>query len=192
MMRSAKTKFLGQAVIIAIDTSVSMGVRDVKPNRFEAAKRGASVIVRTLIGGGVPTMVGVVAFYGHSMPVVDLTDSVEAVERGLGSLQIQGRSTNLSEAVKDSYLLLKWAPAGYQKRIIVITDGDYNEGYDPEVIASLLRGDGIRVDVLLVTEPSSGKLGKLRALAEMTGGKVYVARSLEDVLKSASLIATQD
>ncbi len=192
MMKTARTKFLGQAVVIAVDTSVSMSVRDVKPNRFEAAKRGASVIVRSLVGTGVPTMVGIVAFYGHSMPVVDLTDSVEAVESGLSLLQIEGRSTNLSGAIKDSYMLLKWAPAGYQKRVVVITDGDYNEGYNPEVMAHLLKKDGIKVDVLLVTEPSEGKLGRLKALADLTGGKVYVARSLEDVLKSASLIAAQD
>ncbi len=192
MLRSAKTRFLGQAIVIAIDTSVSMGVRDVKPNRFEAAKRGASVIVRQMVGMGVPTMVGIIAFYGHSMPIVDLTDKVEAVESGLSALQIQGRSTNLSEAVKDAYMLLKWAPAGYRKRIIVITDGDYNEGYDPTAMAHLLNSDSIRVDALLVTEPSSGKLTRLKDLAESTGGKIYVARSLEDVLKSASLIASED
>ncbi|MGC9210327.1 MAG: vWA domain-containing protein [Acidilobus sp.] len=191
-MKGAGGRFLGQAIVIAIDTSISMGVKDLKPTRFEAARRGASVIVRTTLGSGVPAVVGLVAFYGHSMPIVDLTSDIQVIERGLSSLGIQGKSTNLSEAIKDSYMMLKWAPAGYRKRIVVITDGDYNEGYDPEYIINLLSYDGVRLDILLVAEPSSGKLSKLKWLAESTGGKLYVGRSLEEIVKAATMIAHED
>ncbi|MGC9071588.1 MAG: vWA domain-containing protein [Acidilobus sp.] len=191
-MKVERGRFLGQALVIAIDTSISMGVKDIRPTRFDAARRGASVIIRSMFGSGVSLMVGLVAFYGHSMPVVDLTGDIEVVERGLSTLGIQGKSTNLSEAIKDAYLMLKWAPAGYRKRIVVITDGDYNEGYEPDFIINLLSYDSIRLDVLLVTEPSSGKMSRLRRLTEATGGKVYAAKSLEEVVKAATMIAYED
>jgi len=178
--------------VIAIDASISMSLRDVRPNRMEVAKRSASVIARSALGSGVPTLIGLIAFYGRSMPLVDLTNNVDLVERAASSISVMGKATNVSEALKDAYFMLKWAPAGYHKRVILITDGDYNEGFDPESLVPLLTLDSVRVDALLISGSTPSKATRLESLAAQTGGKVYVARNVDEALKASAVLAAMD
>ncbi len=188
---SAKTspKGLGLALVIAIDSSASMMLKDVKPNRLEAAKRSAIVIIRSVVGSGIPTLVGVISFYGNSFPVMDLTDSVEELEEAVNSIKVSGKATNLSMVVKDAFYMFKDSPPGYSRRLIVISDGDFNEGPGPDEVQFLAKSSGMRVDFLVIGNSQHVKSDQMAKLANITGGKVVYARSLEEAIKNAYKIA---
>jgi Ca-activated chloride channel family protein len=185
----ALSKGLGTALVIAIDSSASMMLKDVKPNRLEAAKRGAVVILRSIVGNGTPTLVGIVSFYGSSFPVVDLTDDVEELEKAINSIKVSGKATNLSTAIKDAFYMFKDAPPGYSRRLIVISDGDFNEGPDADEMQFLVKTSSMRIDFLVITNSQHVKTQQIEKLAGLSGGKVSYAKSLEEAVKSAYKLA---
>ncbi|WP_048816797.1 vWA domain-containing protein [Caldisphaera lagunensis] len=141
-------KFIGEAVIIGVDTSISMARKDYKPNRFENAKRAASIIARSLFSRNLPTLLSLMIFYRYSFPLTDLTDRLEVIEKAILQLKIMGKATAPSEIIKDAYLILRNVNPGYHKRIILITDAGFNEGVSLEMSALLLSISEIELDML--------------------------------------------
>lgn len=185
-------KSIGVSMVIAIDSSISMLVRDVRPNRLEVAKRSATVILRTVSSAGIPTLISVISFYRNSFPILDLTDNWEDVEKAINSIHASGKTTDLSMAIKEAFYIFKDSPPGYQRRLIVISDGDFNEGPGPEELELLVRSSSMRVDFLIINGGQKTRVNEASKLASASGGKVVTARSLEEAVKGAMLLAMSD
>ncbi|MDP8002885.1 MAG: vWA domain-containing protein [Caldisphaera sp.] len=179
-------KFIGEGVVIGVDTSISMARRDFKPNRLENAKRAVSIISRSLMSRNIPTLVSLIVFYKYSFPLTDLTEELSVIEQAINQIEIMGKITAPSEAIKDAYLILKSVPPGYYKRVILVTDAGFNEGISLITSASLLARSNIELDMLTFS-PISGKISNiLEQSTKITNGIWLNSSSVEELLGNAA------
>jgi Ca-activated chloride channel family protein len=191
-------------VILALDTSLSMRAKDVRPTRLAAAREAASTFL-----GKIPEKfrVGVVGFSGRASIALPPTEDRALARQALRSLH-PGEGTSLGDAVSLGVQL------GRRQRakdgtvpptaILVISDGANMSGRTtPDAAARQARSSHIPVYAIVlgtengvVTVDLTGGYkaqlrvppspATLRRLTRSTGGEFYTARDderLKDVYK---------
>jgi Ca-activated chloride channel family protein len=130
-------------VVLAVDTSRSMGSRDVRPSRLAAARSAAHAFLAK-----VPEkfQVGVVAFASRATTALPPTADRELARSALDALRL-GEGTVLGDAIALSVRLARRRPAA----VLVISDGA-NEGgrVSPATAARRARAAHVRVYTVLV------------------------------------------
>ncbi|HAL46927.1 MAG: VWA domain-containing protein [SAR202 cluster bacterium] len=145
----------GSQVMIALDISMSMLAEDIKPNRLERAKLEIAEIMQRLDGDEL----GLVVFSGAAFVQFPLTFDF-ATARGFvqdadpGMISRQG--TVLSDAIRVAVRGFDDQRPG-QKAVIVITDGEDQEG-DPIAAAAEAAADGIKVHTVGMGTPQGGPI----------------------------------
>jgi Ca-activated chloride channel family protein len=190
------------SVVLVLDASNSMRVRDVRPDRLEWEKRTARELLERLGG----SRVGLAIFAGRGYAVSPLTTDFGALQLYLDNLSpdmVTQGGTSLSDAVQQSLgLLMETRGQAPQGSLVVISDGDALEERDDVLrAAGLAQRVGVPVSTIGVgtagggpipdIDPATGrqvgwkreptgvvavsKLGEplLREVAQRTGG-VYV------------------
>ncbi len=108
-------------IVIAVDTSLSMAAKDLKPSRLENARLLLGAIAEKFSD----YRIGVVAFAGEAYTQCPLTTDQEAVSYFASALQpgmLPSQGTDLSNAIGQvSSMLSKY---GGQKVMILVTDGE--------------------------------------------------------------------
>ncbi|OGR50612.1 MAG: hypothetical protein A2049_10995 [Elusimicrobia bacterium GWA2_62_23] len=108
-------------IVIAVDTSLSMAARDMKPSRLENAR----LLLGAIAENFADYRIGVVAFAGEAYVQCPLTTDQEAVSYFAsaltpGMLPVQG--TDFSSAIETTLAML--SRYGGQKVMVLITDGE--------------------------------------------------------------------
>jgi Ca-activated chloride channel family protein len=178
-------------VMIAIDSSLSMSARDVRPSRLAAAQKAARAFVDELPK---KFRVGVIGFSGRAYVAVPPTEDRPLVYRALGSLRA-GEGTALGDAVSLATKLAQRERDSGGKipptSVLVISDGAQMSGKTaPEVAALQARNLHIPVYTVvigtqdgIVTVPLAGGFqaqlrvppdpSTLRRIAQASGGKFF-------------------
>jgi Ca-activated chloride channel homolog len=134
-------------VILAVDTSRSMGSKDVRPTRLAAARRAARAFLAK-----VPAkyQVGVVAFASRATTALPPTTDRELARTALDGLRL-GEGTVIGDAVALSTRLSRRRPTA----VVLISDGA-NEGgrVSPATAARRARARRIPVYTVLVGTPN--------------------------------------
>jgi Ca-activated chloride channel homolog len=184
-------------VVLAIDTSRSMGARDVRPTRLAAARSAARAFLEK-----VPSRfrVGIVAFASRATTALPPTADRDLARQALDSLRV-GEGTVLGDAVDLSVRLGRHQRARDRSvpptAVLLISDG-VNEGgrVSPAAAARTARRFHVPVYTVLVGTPNgvvertirggfreivrvSVNPATLRGLAGATGGKFFTARNDE-------------
>ena len=141
----------GSDVVMVVDVSASMDVRDVAPSRLEEARREALAVLDRLEG----SRVGVVAFAGDAVRLCPLTldrDAVRLTLDGLSSSSVSEPGTDLGRALRFAARLM---PAGRREEqaVVLWTDGEDLEQGAREAINELVT-TGIRIFAVGVGTPS--------------------------------------
>lgn len=108
-------------IIIAVDTSLSMAAKDLKPSRLENARLLLGAIAEKFAD----YRIGVVAFAGDAYTQCPLTTDQEAISYFSSALQpgmLPSQGTDFSAAIEQSSSML--AKYGGQKVMILVTDGE--------------------------------------------------------------------
>ena len=156
-------------IILALDVSRSMCMRDIAPNRLETAKASALSFVQQPVLG---TQVGIVAFAGFAelaqepstdlkrleTTIATLTTATEtaigsAILRALDAIAEVDKRVKPSEEIdlQPGLSVEQPSSAKYPKRdylphiIVLLTDGASNSGPPPLVAAQQARERGIRI-----------------------------------------------
>jgi len=113
------------SLVLAVDTSASMGARDIKPSRIESAK----LLLSALADRFQDYRTGIIAFSGEAFVQCPLTTDSEAVKYFLsylapGILPVPG--TDLAAAMGAAEAMLSRYSG--QKVLVLITDGEDLEG----------------------------------------------------------------
>jgi len=157
-------------VVLCLDTSGSMRLRDVAPSRAQAALEAARSLVASLPAG---TRTGVVSFAGAARyvgtPSADRTVALAALD----SVPPPNGQTAIGDA-------LRVASTMRPTRIVLITDGTNNHGEDPGNAVRTLRALHVRLDIAGV---GGGALSEraLRSYAREDGGTFARARSAAEL-----------
>lgn len=187
-------------IMLALDISPSMLSRDFEPDRLSVAKRVAADFVEKRPYD----RLGLVAFSAEAFTQCPLTTDRRVVQQFLRDLQV-GRledGTAIGMGLATAVNRLKDSPAR-SKVVILLTDGENNAGYiQPLKAAEIAQTLGIRVYTVgigttgIVMSPvrrnpdgtydyaprqMEFNTDLLHEIANLTGGKFYLARSAKDL-----------
>lgn len=132
----------GSDVVLLVDVSASMDVRDVPPSRVEEARREALAVLDRLAG----SRVGVVAFAGDAVRLCPLTLDRGAVRLVLESLTTGAVSEPGSDLGRGLRMAARLLPGGRRTEQVIVlwTDGEDLERGATEAMEELARS-GYRV-----------------------------------------------
>lgn len=153
--RQEKVKRQGIDVMIALDVSNSMLSEDVKPNRLSRAKNFISNFVDSLEND----RLGMIVFAGRAYMQMPLTVDYSAARMYLKSINtnmVPTQGTNLAEAID---LARRGFVQGETKHkaLIVISDGEDNEGGVDEAVAAATK-EGIKIFTIGVGSDNGGPI----------------------------------
>jgi Ca-activated chloride channel family protein len=121
-----KVSALSSDIVIALDISQSMMVRDIPPNRLERAKKLAETLILAQKGN----RIGLILFAGEAFVQMPLTSDYAAALMFLKSAnpdQIEAQGTAIVEAIEmaeRSFL----DDQDHQRALVLITDGEDHDG----------------------------------------------------------------
>ncbi len=148
-------------LVILLDLSRSMRIRDVRPSRLERARQEIQDLLRLDPG----IRIGLVAFATVAHVVVPLTEDTEALKRVLPALStelVRLPGSRPANALEKAALLFtpESAERPVSRHLLLVTDGDFQEpGLEEKVRA--LREQGIRLHVLGVGTEGGGPVPDL-------------------------------
>lgn len=198
-------------IILAIDVSGSMFATDMEPDRMEAAKAAARSFVKKQPKS---VRIGVVSFTDNAFIVQAPTSDQEAVIAAINRLRPQ-RGTAIGRGLLASLEAIFETPGGdapsarltptptptpvpkgeYAPAIIVLlTDGENNQGPEPVEVAQQAAMRGVRVFTVGIGSPEGAIVriqgratrtrldeATLRRVAEITDGAYFNASNEEDL-----------
>ena len=131
-----ETNIPDQKTIIIIDSSASMLVEDIRPNRYEKA----ILLARHFIKNAFGHQVAVVLFSDNQKRIVPFTDDLDLLDSrvaGLSGLNILHGGSNISQAILESVQYFKEKSGNKNEvvgNILVFTDAEEHDGLPIEVI----------------------------------------------------------
>ena len=153
--RLEKVKRSGIETIIALDISNSMLAEDVVPSRLEKAKS----LISRLVSNFNDDKVGLIVFAGDAFTQLPITSDYISAKMFLESITpslISSQGTNIGEAIR--LAIKSFTPQEKVGRaIIVITDGEYHEGWAVEA-AKEAASKGMKVFVLGIGSPDGSPI----------------------------------
>jgi Ca-activated chloride channel homolog len=125
-MKPEKDDSFGLEIIITIDVSNSMRVRDLQPDRLQKSISYISSLVDNLLG----VKFGVIAFKGEAITIIPVTEDTTSINRILPYISPDIISSPGSNQEKGIKLALESFSRGTQtkKIILLISDGEALEG----------------------------------------------------------------
>jgi len=171
-------------IVIAVDTSLSMGARDLKPSRLENARLLLGAIAEQFAD----YRIGVAAFAGQAYIQCPLTTDQEAITYFATSLSpgmLPAQGTNFAEAISTALGML--ARYGGQKVLVLITDG---ESHSPDLNAALDAAVGQNLKIFTIgigtpdgeLIPMTDSYGNTMEYKKDSKGKTVVSRLDESTL----------
>ncbi len=121
-----EVKQVGIDVYILLDVSNSMNAEDIKPSRLEKAKHDIKNLIKKLQGD----RIGLIVFAGRAYVQFPLTTDYSAANMFLDAVDVNSvpqQGTNIGEAIALALNSFK-KKTETKKAIILITDGEDNEG----------------------------------------------------------------
>ena len=131
----SEVKKTGMDIYVIIDTSKSMLVTDIKPDRLTVAKK----IVENLLGYLEGDRIGFIPFASNAYIQMPLTDDYQLARMFLDVIDtdmISGGGTNLAAALKLANDSFKRA-SGADKVILILSDGEEHDGASQNFIKSI-------------------------------------------------------
>jgi Ca-activated chloride channel family protein len=180
-----ETEAKGIDIMVTMDVSSSMAAGDVKPSRMDAVKDGLKSFVNTLSGD----RVGMITFAGIDFIQCPLTldyDAMDLIIDGLSPGMLAKDGTAIGNAIKSSVERLQ-SKGGKSKIIILITDGDNNQGMSPLDAAKIAKDAGIRVYTIGVGTAQGGKIPEGRDAWGRVYYKIYQGQEVISQLDDTQL-----
>jgi len=141
--KKTETKTKGLDIVFALDASKSMLCTDIKPSRIKRAKLEISSLVNKLKGD----RAGLVIFGGEAFVHTPLTLDIKGFELLLDAVDpstFPAGGTDLYKAVMKSVSLFD-EKSIQSKVVILISDGEKNQGTDPVKASIKARDNGVKI-----------------------------------------------
>ncbi|MGB3076965.1 MAG: VWA domain-containing protein, partial [Chitinophagales bacterium] len=178
--RQEKVKREGIDVMIALDVSNSMMSEDVKPSRLDRSKNFISNFIDKLSND----RLGMIVFAGNAYMQMPLTVDYSAARlylRTINPVMIPTQGTNFAEAID-------LANQGFvkgdnsHKALIIITDGEDNEGGVDEKIAEAVK-EGVKIYTIGVGSESGSPIPEGNDFKRDESGNIVLSKLNEQMLR---------
>jgi len=108
----------------------------------------------------------------------------------VSKLKVLGEATNLGDAlIAAANMFDDTRIQGFTKRILVITDGTFNQGPDPVTAALYATSRGIRIDFVTLGKLEGNDLEVIEGCTSQTGGVHLNAEDTQRLLSHVASIA---
>lgn len=185
-------------IVLAIDVSASMGLRDVFPSRLEAAK---NILVEFVQNSSENVRFGVVAFEREIEKTLSLTEDKGRVVSAIQNLTAAEGLPCLEEFTDIGHglqipldILTPYASSNKSSAIILVSDGFANYGYpDPfeSVFQATTRAESIGVPIYALHIARMGQDSNdelMRQISNETQGKFMDSTSSEELRNVLNII----
>jgi len=166
---------LAVSVTYVVDASLSM-----RKSFGELALSKIDVVRETLIQA-IPKIVeknnyyiGLVIFYKYAFPLLAPTKDVRSIVNAFSRIRVLGEGSAPGNGLIEAVKVMRWNRGS--KRVIMITDGGFNEGVPLDIAAIYAGSSGIKLHIIII----GGKLTDTdsiyidRAIEACNGGKYVV------------------
>jgi Ca-activated chloride channel family protein len=146
-------------LVVVLDISRSMNIKDTQPSRMERAKQEIQDLVRRNPG----VRIGLVAFATLAHVVTPLTEDGKSLLHALPALSpelVRLPGSRIGDALERARQLLASSSADTGRHILLVTDGDFAD-QAPLALAEELRQQGIVLHVLGIGTPEGGPVPPL-------------------------------
>ncbi len=188
-------------LMLAVDLSGSMDERDIElEGRVVTRLVAAKAVIADFLERRSGDRVGLIVFGQRAYALTPLTRDLDTVREQLeGTITgLAGRETAIGDAIGLATKRLQSQPAEHRV-LILLTDGVNTAGaLDPIKAAELARDAGVRIHTIAfggygaglsvfglpIRRPSSNQITDevgLRRIAELTGGRAFVARDVDQL-----------
>ena len=190
-----------RSLMLALDLSGSMDERDIELNgRTVSRLTAAKAVIADFLERRHGDRVGLIVFGDRAYALTPLTRDLDTVQEQLdGTVAgLAGRATAIGDAIALGTKRLQAQPAE-QRLLILLTDGISNAGaLDPPKAAAIARDAGVRIHTIAfggygaglsvfgvpIRMPGGADTTDeegLRRIADLTGGRAYVARDADQL-----------
>ncbi len=164
----------GIDIMLVLDISESMDLKDLKPNRLEAAKKVATQFIE----GRFQDRIGIVIFSGEAYSLSPLTTDYQLLKsfiKDINFKRIEKPGTAIGSALAVAINRMKESDSK-SKVIILISDGESNAGQiDPITAAELAYAHNLKIYTIAV-----GQDGKVLYGVDQFGREQYVENTLNE------------
>lgn len=164
----------GIDIVLVMDVSGSMELRDFAPNRLQAAKE----VAQNFISGRVQDRIGLVVFAGDAYSLAPLTTDYTLLRESINSIafkMIPNDGTAIGSALAVAINRMRDSEAK-SKVIILISDGENTAGsLDPELAAQLAYAYNIKLYTIGI-----GKDGQVPYDVDANGNTLFVETKLDE------------
>lgn len=177
-------------LMLVFDTSISMEASDMVPNRLAVARDTAVEFVKNAPRG---IKIGLEYFYGSSYVALSPDQDREKLISSLSGLTLDNLypGTAIGSAIDAAVTTLSINKTGSNKLVIILlTDGESNQGILPLDAARLAKHEGIKIFTIGIGSQDGAFVrggylaaldeGTLLEIAGITGGKYFRAKSKND------------
>ncbi len=187
-LRPRSARRLGVDLVMAVDVSQSMGVRDVEPDRLRAARHLIEELGHQLIG----SRVALVLFAGQGTvrypPTTDPRIMGEVLDNSGRGFKLQPGSS-LRSGIEASFGAFAPDLDPLRKRaVVLVSDGELTAGDIPA--SDELKDKGVRLYAVGIGTPNGGQIptydtanGKFTGYLRDAGGVPLVSRLNEETLR---------
>lgn len=178
--KQEKVKRNGIDVFIAMDVSNSMLSEDIKPNRLMRAKNFVSNFVDELHND----RLGIIVFAGKAYMQMPLTVDYSAGRMYLKTINtnlVPTQGTNIAEALnlaRENFVKTE----NKSKALIIITDGEDNEGGTDEAIADAVK-EGVKVFTIGVGTDNGGPIPVGSDFKRDESGNIVLSKMNQTMLR---------
>ncbi len=164
----------GIDIVLVLDISESMKMKDLVPDRMEAAK----AVATEFVNGRIQDRIGLVVFSGEAFSLCPLTTDYDLLNRFIKDIDFQmiqkpGTAIGLAIGVATNRLMDSKAKS---KVMILLSDGDNTAGnIDPFTAAKLAAGYRSRIYTIGV-----GKDGRVLVGSDPFGNEQYVENTMDE------------
>ncbi len=145
--------------VFAVDISLSMAksFSDLVPSKLEAVLDSVLTASKRLIENR--GRVGLVVYAAWAVPIVFPTTNLRAIYNAVSNIDRTYEGSAPGDAIVESVKLLR-SIKDSNKRIVLVTDGDYNIGVPLGHSLLYARSMGVETSILLLGSIASSALGK--------------------------------
>jgi Ca-activated chloride channel family protein len=178
--KTEKVKRRGIDVIVAVDVSNSMMSEDVKPSRLDRAKNFISNFIDELSND----RLGMIVFAGNAYLQMPLTTDYSAARMYLRTVNtglVPTQGTNLAEAIQLANESFAEGDSAH-KALIIITDGEDNEGGVNEAVPAAVR-KGVKIFTIGVGSGSGAPIPAGADFKRDEEGNIVLSKLNEEMLR---------
>jgi len=158
--------------VIVIDTSISMQATDIKPSRFEEAKKQAIDYASNLKPG---TLVTLISMGNNAIIEENLSKDKDSLIKAIKSLKVTNGASNPENATALVQSIVKQQP---DTEVIILSDGIVNIPGIKVIAPSLSKSTGNFAIMLFSYSPTKDGLTALSRIANFTGSDAVIPVSL--------------